>query len=200
MKGVCLCSCPCVIKWLHIFLIIDTATCTPCGVPSVVLEMRPHWPGQAIPGLNQGSKWNQVRSKISCSRERIGRLAETRLVWLILPRGTGGAEHCPAFLQFSAVPSQFSKQCPSGPAEDGLNLPALPRSGSPSWRAEAQGDTGSLWFPEAQPGAQTRAWEWFKNKQPDLDLFLHFREAEEQVSLSKQSPFLQWHFKDDSTL
>lgn len=60
----------------------------------------------AIPRLKQGSKWSQVGSQVSCSREETSRLAETRLVWPILPRGTGWAEHPPPFLQFSAVPSQ----------------------------------------------------------------------------------------------
>lgn len=88
----------------------------------MVLEMSPPRPGEAIPGLNRGSKRSQVGNKVSCSTEEISGLAETRLVWLILPRGTGWAEHPPPFLQFSAVPSH---SFPSSAHQ------ALPNTGGP---------------------------------------------------------------------
>lgn len=94
-------------------------TCTHCGAPSVLCAGNEPCTGQERPSqaAARPAKWSQVGSKISCSREERSRLAETRLLWLILPRGTGWAEHAPPFLQ-------FSRQWPSGPAEDGV-----PRAG-----------------------------------------------------------------------
>lgn len=60
------------------------------------------------------------------------------------------------------------------------------------------------WSPsQCRPQPGHRSWqmlpcECFKNKQPELDLFLISGRLR-TVSFTKGSPFLQWHFKDDST-
>lgn len=90
----------------------------------------------------------------------------------------------------------------AGQQQGRVSLPACPtvRISHPEGRNAA--DTGLTLVPTgsaSHTGRQTLACECFKNKQTELDLFLNFREAQEQVSLTKRSPFFQWHFKDDST-
>lgn len=60
------------------------------------------------------------------------------------------------------------------------------------------------WSPsQGRPQSGQRSWqmlpcECFKNKQHELDLYLISGRLR-TVSFTKRSPFLQWHFKDDST-
>lgn len=75
-----------------------------------------------------------------------------------------------------------------------MSLRAVPRSGFLSWRAEARGDSLLSLHPGDSAWRTNTGLGCFKNKQPDLDLFLHFREAGKQVSFENQRPFVQWHF------
>lgn len=173
----------------------------------MVLETILHWPGEAVSRLKPGRQMQPSGKQDFLQQGGNKQAPETCLVWLILPRGTGWAEHPPPFLQFSAVPSQIfpssGHQALLKMGYPGAGWDELPwfchgQDLSPGGQRHREA-RGSLWFLKAQPGAQTRACECCKNKQPDLDLFLRFREAGDRVSLAKQSPFLQWHFKDDST-
>lgn len=112
--------------------------------------------------------------------------------------------HPPPFLQPSLVwfPPTVSLRWPSGPAEDGgyptagqqqgrgsLPFPAPPWSDlSPGGQKHSR-DTGLARAPDGSAwhtGRPTLACECFKNKQPELDLFLNFREARKQVSSSQK--------------
>lgn len=74
------------------------------GAPSVVLEMSPALAGrghlQAEARAANGAKW-EARFP-AAGRKQAG---WQKPAWLILPRGTGWAEHPPPFLQFSTAPS-----------------------------------------------------------------------------------------------